>query len=203
MLNHLFHSLSKIEARFHNCGIIIPGDFNHLNVNPIKKHFRLKQIVKAPTRDEATLDLILTNMHEFYKSPQIFPPIGLSDHNSIVVSPARKVKKAKSIFVYKRDLRQSRKEAMGRFLVSIQWSTIFAQTQSCEAMMNKFYDIIAIGFDFLMPIKRIKKNSADAPWMSGKLKSLIEKRQKAFFTYGPKSNWFKYYRNIANRERKK
>ena len=58
-------------------------------------------------------------MHEFYKSPQVFPLIGLSHHNTIVVSPACKVKKAKSIFVYKRDLRQSRKEAMGRF-----WSTM-------------------------------------------------------------------------------
>ena len=29
MLNHLFHSLSKIEARFHNCGIIIvPHNFS-------------------------------------------------------------------------------------------------------------------------------------------------------------------------------
>ena len=63
MLNHLFHSLSKIEAKFHNCGIIIAGDFNHLNVNSIKKH-----IVKSPTRGKATLDLVLTNMHEFYKS---------------------------------------------------------------------------------------------------------------------------------------
>ena len=113
----------------------------------------MKQIVKSPTQNEATRDLVLTNMHEFYKSPQVFPPIGLSDHNTIVVSPACKVKKAKSIFVYKRDLRQSWKEAMGRFLMSIQWSTIFAQTQSCEAMMNKFYDIISIGFDLLMPIK--------------------------------------------------
>ena len=168
-------------------------------MNSIKKHFRLKQIVKAPTRGEATLDLVLTNMHEFYKSPQIFPPIGLSDHSTIVVSPACKVKKAKSIFVYKRDLRQSRKETMERFLMSIQWSIIFTQTQSCEAVMNKFYDIIAIGFNFL-----IKKNSADVPWMTDKLKSLIEKRQTyGFFTYGPKSNWLKYYRNIVNRERKK
>ena len=90
MLNHLFHSLSKIEVKFHNCGIIIAGYFNHLNVNSIKKH-----IVKSPTRGEATLDLVLTNMHEFYKSPQVFPPIGLSDHNTIVVSPACKVKKSK------------------------------------------------------------------------------------------------------------
>ena len=124
-------------------------------------------------------------MHEFYKSPQVFPPIGLSDHNTIIVSPACKVKKAKSIFVYKRDLRQSWKEAMGRFLMSIQWSTIFAQTQSCKAMMNKLYDII---LDLTCSCqsnelkKKLRRCSLDD-----------RKRQKAFFNYGPKSNWFKYY----------
>ena len=38
--------------------------------------------------------------------------------------------------------------------------------------------------------------------MTDKLKTFIKKRQEAFFSYGPKSNCFKYYRNIVNRERK-
>ena len=138
MQSHLFQTLSEVEAKFYSCGIIIAGDFNRLNVNQIIKHFRLKQIVKSPTRGEAILDLILTNMHEFYKSPQILPPIGLSDHNTVVVSPTHIVKKAKPTFVYKRDLRQSKKDAMGRFLQSILWPEIFAQSQSCEDMANFF-----------------------------------------------------------------
>ncbi len=69
-------------------------------------------------------------------------------------------------------------------------------------MAKQFYDIVAIGLDFLMPIKRIKKISADVPWMTDKLKAFIKKRQEAFFSYGPKSNCFKYHRNIVNRERK-
>ncbi len=71
-------------------------------------------------------------------------------------------------------------------------------------MAKQFYDIVAIGLDFLMPIKRIKKISADVPWMTDKLKAFIRKRQETFFSYvyGPKSNCFKYYRNIVNRERK-
>ena len=202
MQSHLFQTLSEVEAKFYSCGIIIAGDFNRLNVNQIIKHFRLKQIVKSPTRGEAILDLILTNMHESYKSPQILPPIGLSDHNTVVVSPTHIVKKAKPTFVYKRDLRQSKKDAMGRFLQSILWPEIFAQSQSCEDMANFFYDIVSIGLDLLMPIKRIKKISADVPWMTDKLKTFIKKRQEAFFSYGPKSNCFKYYRNIVNRERK-
>ena len=68
MQSHLFQTLSEVEAKFYSCGIIIAGDFNRLNVNQVIKHFRLKQIVKSPTRAEAIVDLVLTNMHEFYTS---------------------------------------------------------------------------------------------------------------------------------------
>ena len=54
-----------------------------------------------------------------------------------------------------------------------------------------------------MPLKKTKICSADAPWMTQKLKSLILKRQKAFNTQGSESASFKYYRNLVNRVRKR
>ncbi|EDO32635.1 predicted protein [Nematostella vectensis] len=59
----LFQSLALVEARYPNCGLLVTGDFNRLNINVLLNHFRLKQIVKVPTRKKATLDLILTNMY--------------------------------------------------------------------------------------------------------------------------------------------
>ena len=66
--NHLFRSLALTEARYPNCGLLVTGDFNPLNIDGLLNHFRLKQIVKVPTRKKATLDFILTNMHEYYSS---------------------------------------------------------------------------------------------------------------------------------------
>ena len=60
--DHLFQTLTLVESKYPNCGIIITGDFNRLNVTRLLNHFRLKQIVKIPTRNDATLDLILTNI---------------------------------------------------------------------------------------------------------------------------------------------
>ena len=57
------------------------------NIDGLVNHFRLKQIVKVPTRKKATLDLVLTNMHEYYSPPQAYPPFGLSDHNVVVATP--------------------------------------------------------------------------------------------------------------------
>ena len=86
--DHLFRSLALTEARSPNCGLLVTGDFNRLNIDGLLNHFRLKQIVKVPTRKKATLDLILTNMHEYYSPPQAYPPFGLSDHNVVVATPA-------------------------------------------------------------------------------------------------------------------
>ena len=99
---------------------MITGDFNGLNIDGLLNHFRLKQIVKVPTRKKATLDLVLTNMHEYYSPPQAYPPFGLSDHNVVVATPVdgkRNINNRK--VTMRRDLRTSNKAALGRYLTQI------------------------------------------------------------------------------------
>ena len=51
------------------CGVIITGDFNKLNDNFLKVHYRFVQVVNVVTRGQATLDKIWTNMNGFYSTP--------------------------------------------------------------------------------------------------------------------------------------
>ncbi len=95
MLEYLSQCLSSIESWFPNCGILILGDFNKLNITRLQSSYNLKQIVKFPTRGNNTLDLILTNMKDFYDSPISLPPFGLSDHVSIEAKPRRRCIKDK------------------------------------------------------------------------------------------------------------
>ena len=60
--DHLFSSLTLAESMYPNCAFMFCVDFNRLNVQPIMNLFRLKQILKVPTRKNAILDLILTNL---------------------------------------------------------------------------------------------------------------------------------------------
>ena len=75
--DHLFQSLALKEACY---------PFNRLNIDGLLNHFRLKQIMKVMTRKKAKLDLILTNMHEYYSPPQAYPPFRLSDHTVVVAT---------------------------------------------------------------------------------------------------------------------
>ena len=51
---HLFNSLAAAESIYSNRALIIPGNFNRLDVTRLKRHFQLKQIVETPTRKDAT-----------------------------------------------------------------------------------------------------------------------------------------------------
>ena len=116
MRDHLFQSLLLAESRFPNCALIVAGDFNRLDVKSIQRHFRLKQIVKKPTRKNAILDLVLTNMHGFYADPQQFPPFRLSDHHTVTVEAKERAESRQAQkFVVKRDKRESRRAELGRY----------------------------------------------------------------------------------------
>ena len=62
----------------------------------------------------------------------------------------------------------------------------------------QFNKVIHTGLDILMPIKGVRVNMRDAPWMTDK----IIKRQKAFHEHGGESPQYKFYSNTVNRERK-
>ena len=203
MWDLLFQSLSVAASKYPNCALIVAGDFNRLDVNSIKKHFRLKQIVKKPTRKNATLDLAMTNLHDYYDDPCHFPPFGLSDRDTVTAGPKVKDKSRCTIkFVLKRDKRGSRKAELGRYLSDFDWPRLFSSEESSEDMLNIFNEVIHTGLDLLMPVKRVRVNTSDAPWMTQHLKLLILKRQKAFRKHGAESPQYKFYRNAVNRERK-
>ena len=68
-------------------------------------------------------------------------------------------------------------------------------------MLKVFYEVIHTGLDILTPIKKVRVNTSDAPWITQHLKPLIMKRQKAFHKLGIASLQYKLYRNLVNRER--
>ena len=164
MQEHLFPSLKLVESRFPDCALIVAGDFNRLDTKPIERHFHLKQMVKISTRKDAILDRVLTNLHRFYVTPQGFPPFGLSDHNTITVeAKVRDNCRQQSRFVFKRDKRERRKAELGRYLCVIDWTMLFSSSNCCQQMLDIFNKVLHTGPDLLMPIRRVRVNTSDAP----------------------------------------
>ena len=203
MVEYLFSLLTTIGGRYPGCGILLTGDFNRLKISGLLTLFKLKQLVRVPTRGDQTLDLTITNMSQFCNKDliQTFSPSGLSDHFVVLLEPKlrsmRNTCSRRSLT--RRDTRPSRKCDPGTYLGSID-SSVLDSVPDCESKLQLFHDLVKIGLDTIMPLKTIKLHIDDAPWVSAEFKALIKSRQKAF-TQGDTVR-FRHPRNITNRERK-
>ena len=151
-----------------------------------------------------TLDLIMTNLYEYYSEPKAFPPFGLSDHATVLVSPKNREKSVNPTkYIFIRDMRASRKAELGRYLSTKDSDLLLSSCETCDELERTLHEVIHTGFDIIMPVKKVRINLKDAPWMTQELKTLILKRQKAFHRHGADSSIFKFYRNSVNRSRKR
>ena len=161
-----------------NAAIILTGDFNCLNIAQVATQFHLKQLVKFPTRAGRTLDLILTNLNKFYQAPTKDPPFGLSDHNTVSITPRNRKKSynaKKAVTV--RDMRPSSRQALGRFLSNINWS-VLENVEDINEKYAFFNNIIMMDMDTIMPAKTINLHINYVLWMTGHLKHLISVGRK-------------------------
>ena len=121
MLEYLQSSTELLETRYPNCGLILAGDFNKLPIRHITHQFQLRQIVNFNTRGTSKLDLILTNLSNFYEEPLSTPPLGLSDHLTVVAFSKEQIRgnQSKETIINVRDKRPSSIRRLGRFLCEV------------------------------------------------------------------------------------
>ena len=188
LINYLYEALTTIEARFTNCGIIILGDIIIL--------------VKYSTRGSSSLDLVLTNMKQFYDEPTKRPPFGLSDHLSVEIQPLKRPTNQNAKFrnAISRDLRPTKRLIMRKYLEEVDIMGLIETQNSCNAKVEMLESIINYGQDTLLPLKSKLNVSNDPPWISQLLKKLIRHRQAALARAD--ETLFESLRNQVNRERK-
>ena len=202
MLDYLTKCLMDLESKYPKCGLLVLGDFNHLNDARLKSNFNLKQIVHFPTRGQNTLDKILTNLQDYYDTPVERPAFGLSDHSSVEAQPKPRVKTSQTIQkVTSRDLRPSNRLAMRTYLYEVDVTAMIAAMTTCEDKVSMLQTIIKTGLDLVLPMKPKIIHRTEPPWINSTLKNLIRKRQVALGR-GDRAE-FNHLRNLVNRERKR
>ena len=76
LIDHLTVTLQNLMTKHPKSGVFIFGDRNSILLKDLKTiDSSLKQIVKKPTRGNKILDIILTNLYEFYEEPIIIAPV--------------------------------------------------------------------------------------------------------------------------------
>ncbi|PFX15723.1 hypothetical protein AWC38_SpisGene20057 [Stylophora pistillata] len=174
IMEYLIKCLSTIESYYPNCGILLAGDFNRLQITRLRNNFQLKQMVHFPTRGRRTLDLVLTNISEYYQDPIERPPFGLSDHASIELQPKERAHvKQPTITIKTRVLRPSKCQAMGAYLAAMDVNTLTCALKTCAEKVSLLEQIIKTGLDHIRPIQSRRVHFTEPPWITSTLKDLI------------------------------
>ena len=77
------NTIDSVRDRYPDCRIMLLGDFNNFDVTNLTRSLSLKQIVCSPIRGLATLDLIITDLHNLYDKPSILAPLRSADHSIV------------------------------------------------------------------------------------------------------------------------
>ena len=177
LIEHLTSKLDIALSLYPNAGIFLIEDFNRCPVSSVLSHFTLKQIVKVPTRGNSTLDLFLTNMSALCNPPVSLPPIGQSDHNSVLWSFNNGTTKYGCSKVKIRQGNNHNKRAFGNWLAGINWSNLF-RANSCDHKLDIVHTVIKTALDYFSPAKLLVINPG-LPQASRKLsKSGRERSEK-------------------------
>ena len=96
-VDHIIETVHLLRAKYNNeINFLMGGDVNRINIKPILDSFgALKQCVTIPTRKEAILEIILSDISNLYHPPTTLPPLQAdpekggsdSDHNIVIFAP--------------------------------------------------------------------------------------------------------------------
>ena len=157
-IDHIVSNISLLSTRYPNAKYVIYGDFNDLDTKPITDLFPLKQLVWFPTRAGKTIDLIFSDIDDYMNSPQTTclsaPPIGRSDHNSIVLTSQTKHLQ-KYTYVKKRVITEKAKIGISTDIQAISWEKVKSESDpniKAEIFQKMVLDVV----DRWCPVKSIR-----------------------------------------------
>ena len=142
--------------------------------------------------------LFTISTRDVFKSaliPIFLPPIGMSDHSSILLQPSSTAAtNHSSTRVLKRLSRPSNKQALSSSLSHTNWYPLYCAT-STQEKFNIFSNILSDNMDIHLPLRSVKHNLVDKPWINHDIKDAITKRQHAWVK-GNDTTIQRYIRNI-------
>ncbi|XP_030853882.1 uncharacterized protein LOC100889248 [Strongylocentrotus purpuratus] len=197
LVQYLTYAVDEILSNHPTAGIIIMGDFNRTDVSPLLRGQNLKQVVNRPTRNQAVLDKIVTNLNHLYSPVHIVAPLGHSDHNGVTWLPKKQPPhKNKVQHRVVRPFRESSVRPFGSWITHHDWSNVYDEND-VERKCEHFYNELNTAINLYFQCKTIRLHATDKPWMTVGVKGLINQRQTAFHNNSSNQN---NLRNKVQRE---
>ena len=182
LTNHIIETADTLHLRYLASKLVVCGDFNRLDISEILHQLNLTQVVTFATHEQATLDLIITDMAQQYSPPRSLPPLGRSTHVTILWSPSPTISTPRrEVTRHHRPLPDSALREFGRWIVQHPWSEVL-EAEDVETKWKSFTTTTTEAYHHFFPVKDFTVDPSDAPWMTPRLKRLIKQRNRAYYT---------------------
>ena len=165
-----------------------------LNLSPT-----LKSVVTKPTRlnPDRILDNIITDLANFYQSPEVLPPIDAdagsggkpSDHLTVVMTPIATVDNkpariSKTIIV--RPMKQSGIDNFGAWIHNQTWDEVL-KAKTVDEKSEMLQNMLLKKLDEFLPQKNKTVTSDDQPFCSEKMKRLKRLKSRKYHKFNEKT----------------
>ena len=213
-IDHIIETMFCVQSRY-GCQVrfLISGDFNKVSIEDIlESNGALHQVCSVATRNQTTLELVITDMATMFHPPTTLPPLNQdenssgkpADHNVIIVAPRTdltyKVERHKKK-VHVRPQPQSKKDLFMRDMGSKVWPNVFLCEDANDKASNFHTDIIHT-LESHLQMKTVNMTSLDKPWFSPALKLMYNEKQNEFFKNGKSPQYLKL-RNSYKKARRR
>ena len=167
--------------------MVISGDRNSIEVRQLLQiDSSLRQTVQLNTRKQKILDVILTNLHRYYHSPEIVPPINPdipgkgvpSDHSGVIVTPNTNSTLPPKTHKVRKNIRpipESLLLEFGEKLSDTDFDYLYSQCDS-SAMVTSFENMMTKMVETTFPMKSIVISNDDQIWFNEDLRALKRAR---------------------------
>lgn len=176
LVNFLKTSATQISELHPFSPIFIGGDFNRLNLNEIELKCCLTILETPPTRNDAHLDLILTNRPNFIKKVNTFTPSIESDHKALIMTPIQKLPAVRNKVSFK-DFSFKNKCNFNMSLQNTDFSEVYLT--SCPNEAAELFDIkLNFCLDSAFPTRIVTVSDRDPPWVTPRIKWMLNKKRR-------------------------
>ena len=195
LIEHISLNYFTLKSLHPDSAFICGGDKNDLNIQlllDIDPSFR--QIVSSPTYRQSVLDILVTDIGQYYEEPIIRPPV--QPDNPATASPSdHKISFAKtkcsSLQPVKREtksrtVRPLPDEALQGFAGWVQresWQFVYDGTDTSD-MVDRFNFIVNINLDHYCPTKTMKTTNLDGRICSAAVKQASRRKNREYEKHG-------------------
>ena len=195
LIEHISLNYFTLKAQYPDSAFICGGDKNDLNIQlllNIDPSFR--QIVSSPTYRQAVLDVLVTDIGQYYKEPIIRPPV--QPDNPATASPsdhriAFAETKTCSIQPVIREariqtVRPLPAEALSDFASWVQhesWAFVYDGRNPTD-MVERFNFLVNFNLDHYCPTKTLKTTNLDGKITSVAVKQASRRKNKEYTKHG-------------------